>query len=1070
MIFSKVRNSLICFLFFALFSLTSYFLPLTSCFTSANSLQLTANLLLVPTAYAEVVSASASSLLERGIRLLNENKPDEALNAFEEAAALNPKDPLPLYYSGVAYQLKKDPVAALTALNKALSLEPGMPLALLRVGIILEEAGRLDKAADAYQALAQREEDTPQVKEARDRLKKVTTAMHYRMATKYFKEKNYAGSLKELQIVIEINPDDIEANFAMGLSLQRLGRFKESIEAFKNVTRIDPQNVNAYFQVGVTSESQSDYDGAIDAFNKVISILTVSSPDGTAQSRESEKRLRDIEKKKETRKHFENSARLIKEEKWDEALTETRAILDIEASNPNALFNLGLILYKLKQDEPAIEALKKSIDIDPRFQKGFYQLGVIYDDETKFEDAIDAYKNAADIDAKSDEGKKSKDRIENLKVFVEAEQSVESIKEFMKKGDIEGAIKEVEGILKIRGEDPKLYITLATLYLKVVRVKDAVFALEKAAALSPKDIEVRMLLGKAYEGLNEYQKAADVYDSIASIEKETPRGKDAAEKAKKNSVLFHLKEGKRYLGDARYEESLQEMKEVLKITPEDPLVLFNIGVLYYRLNVPEEAEPPLKQALTIQPRNVNAHLQLGLVFEKMRRFDDARDEFNKVIEIQKAGKEASIAGARIKYLKEYKELTEHLDSALKYMKEKEWDKAMKEIDVVLKANPQNYIGYYYKGIILFQAGIEDEAKAELKKAIEIKPNYFPSYLRLGDIYFKEYEFEDARRYYQQVITLGKDTPEAEIAADSLKRLKAWWLTFSMKHGYNSNITFRTNAVSSAQSSYALGVTYFLVRKKDWYLSSDLTYHDSIYYQTQFKGSSYTLQLNGTRQFSGDRSVSSSGTYSKSFFDGKATYIQKSFSATARTEPRTIPTSAALSYNGSIGNSLTNKLSNSEQHSFSLSLSQKLSVRDTLSGSYGFSIYKNLYLNGSNYANRTNSMSLGYSRALTSLIGFNLGYSISFVNYSNPDSTTLFQQYRTNVNETINSGLSLNISEDVNLSFSYGFSYYRSRTNLPQLTAEEFQKLQEILASPIPTVGGGGGSMQHNIGITLSTTF
>lgn len=1061
MIFLKVRNSLICFLVLALFFLTSNFLLPPSCILTLFGTNY---------AYAEESPAATSPPLERGIRLLNENKPDEAIKAFEEAAALSPKDPLPFYYTGVAYHLRHDLMAAMTALNKALALDPGMPLALLRIGIILEEAGLLDKATEAYKALSGKSEDIPQVKEARERLVKVTSTVHFRKASKFFKEKNYEGSLQELQAVLAINPGHIDANFAMGLSYQRLGRFKESVEALKKVTEIDPQNVNAFFQMGLIYESQAAYDEAIEAFKKVISLSSVSSPGGTTQSKESEKRLKDIEKKIQTRDHFKNSAELIKKEKWEEALKETRAIIEVEPNNPNALFNLGLILHNLKEDEPAIEALKKAVNSDPKFQKAYYQLGVIYDEAAKRDDALDAYKHVVDIDAKSEEGKKAKERIDSLMVFVTAEEKVAGIKEFMEKGDVESAIREVDGIIRIKGEDPYLYTTLASLYLKLARIKDAVFALEKAAVLSPKDVEIRMLLGKAYEGLNENLKAAEAFNTVASLEKETPRGKEAVEKAKKHTVLYHMREGKKFLSAGKYEDSLQEMNEVLKITPEDPLVLFNIGVLYYRLNNAEDAEAPLLHALTIDPAYIMAHLQLGLVYEKMRKFDKAREEFDKVIELQKEGHETDIAKTRIKYLKEFKELSEHLDRAINYMKEKEWESARREIDAVLSAYPANYMGYYYKGIILFQTGINDEARAALKKAIEIKPDYFQAHLRLGDIYYKEYAYEDARRYYQQVIALGKDTPEAEIAADRLKGLKAWWLSLSVRHGYSSNVAFRARATSSAQSNYMVGLTYFMIREKDWSLSTLFTFNDSIYYQTQLSGNNYSAQLNGNRQFSGNRTISSSAAYSKSYFDGKPTYSQKSLSITASTEPRTIPTSASLSYSGSIGISPTNKLSNTEQHSITMSAVQKVSVRDSISGSYGFSVYKNLNFIGNNYANRTNSLSVSYSRTLTSVIGFNLGYSISFIDYSNPDSTTLFQQYRSNVSQGVNSGLNLNLSEYVSISFNYGFSYNINRTNLPPLTSEELQRLEEILASPTPTVGGGGGYHQNNFGITLSTTF
>lgn len=1006
-----------------------------------------------------------ASPLEQGIQLLDENKLDGALKAFQDAIKQDPKNPLPYYYTGVAYHLKGQPQAALAPLGRALNLAPGMTQAILMIGMVFEDLGRFDKAREAYQAVAGSKEDSPLVKEAQERLQKLTITEHYKKAGRLFKEKKYEEAIKELQTVLSAEPDYADAHFAAGLSYQRLGKLDEAIEAFKRVVAISPTHTEAYRQIAITYEAQSAYDEAMDAFRKIISLKP-----GSSEAQDSGEKIRDIEKRLETRKLFGRSADLIRREQWQEALTEMRAIIAAEPKNPNALFNLGLILHQLKEEDPAIEALKQAIEVDPKFQKGYYQLGVIYDDLSQYEEAVKMYEQALALGEKTPEAEKTLERLDILRPLLGSGEMVREAKELLEKKDLPGAIREIESLIMARPKDPKLYLTLGTLYLKTGRAKDAASALEKAISFSPDEISLRMLLGQIYEGLKEYQKALEVYQAASRLEKDPRLAKEAQAKAKATALRFHFELGKKYLGTGDYEAALSEMQAILELAPENPLALYNMGVIYDRLDSPAKAESPLRQAIAIVPDYVTAYLQLGLVLEKLRRFAGAREVYEKVISLQAEGREAQLAKSRIGPLKEIEVLSGYLDRAFKLMEKKEWEAARKEIEAAIAASPKNYVGYYYMGLILDRQGIFDEARAAFKKAIEVNPKYAQTYLRLGDLYVKEGEYEEARKIFQEVVAMGPGIPEAEVAATNLKRLKFWQGVFSMSHGFNSNIAFRAKAQWSMQSTYNLGISYILLRGKDWNLSTSLSGTQNVYYKTQFQGNGYTLSLSGLHQFPGDRSVSGSLFQTRSYFEQQPTYLETSFSGEARTEPRNIPTSASLKYNFSTGKSNTNRLSNAENHSLSASISQKFSVRDTVSGSYSFKIHKNLDPIGSNYAGRTHSLSANYSRSLFSILSGGAGYSISFVNYSNPDSTTFFQQFRRNVNQSLTASLSLSLIEDISLSLNYNFAYAFNRTNIPPPSAEESRRLKEILASPIPTVGGGGGYYGNSVTFSIKTTF
>lgn len=1029
-------------------------LPNLICFTIAGRPAL-------PAAFAQ----EPASPLDEGIKLLDEGRFDEALKAFEKAVALEPRNPMPHYYAGVAYHRSRQPIPAINSLNRALRLRPGMPEAIFEIGIILEELGRFERAMEAFRTVAAGKENLKLAEEAGEQLRRLAIGEHSRAAARFFQEKRWEEALKELGELLSLTPQDADAHYASGIAYQHLGQFSKAIDSFKKVSEINPANAMAVMQQAGIYELLGNYDDAIGLFRKVI-LMEPDSP----LAREAGDRVADDLKKIETRRRFEAAADLIRKEQWQEALLETRAVLSAEPANPLALFNLGLIQYHLKEPDAAIEALKQATGADPRLSKAYYQLGVVYDDLGRFSDALNAYGQVLAISEKGEEAEKAKARLDIIKPILEVEERAGAARELITKEDVAGAIREMEALIALKRDDPRLHLSLAVLYIKGGRVRDAAFTLEKGVTLAPKDPEFRFMLGQVYDGLGEYEKSIEAYRSAVTLEKEATRADEARKRLRAVTLRFHFNQAKRLLNSGDYEAALREMQAVLDITPDDPVALFNTGVLYERLNRSKESEASLMKAISLSADYVQAYLLLGIVQERLRKFDEARAAFDKVLEIQKEGREATAARMRLEQIKEVEDLSGRLQKSFEHMEKKDWEGARREIEGVLALYPGNYIGYYYMGIILENLDIPDEARAALRKAIEINPRFSKSYIALGDLYVREQEYEEARNIYKEVIAVAEGSPDAENAEERLKQLRDLRGSVSMTHSFNSNIAFRAKAQSTVQSNYGLGLTYILFRPKDGSIYTGLSASQSVYYDTQLEGNSYALQMSGVQKFPQDRMLTGSVSSSKSFFEGRLTYESSELSLVASMEPRHIPTTAALSYTGSRGRSPVNKTSDSEQHNLTLSVSQKLSVRDNLSGSYSFSVYKNLDAIASNYANRTNTLSVGYSRPVVTHLGLSLGYSISFVDYSNPDSTTLFTRFRRNVNQSFSGGLNLSFTEYINFSMSYNFAYVISHTNLEPLTSEEQQELEDILASPIPTVGGGGGYYQHNIGISISVPF
>jgi tetratricopeptide (TPR) repeat protein len=68
--------------------------------------------------------------------------------------------------------------------------------------------------------------------------------------------------------------------------------------------------------------------------------------------------------------------------------------------------------------------------------------------------------------------------------------------------------------------------------------------------------------------------------------------------------------------------------------PEDANILFWIGFIDLQMQNYKDAVDPLEQAIQINPKSPDAHLNLGNVYDGLKRYDDAVKEFKKVIDLQ----------------------------------------------------------------------------------------------------------------------------------------------------------------------------------------------------------------------------------------------------------------------------------------------------------------------------------------------------------------------------------------------------------------------------------------------------
>jgi len=95
--------------------------------------------------------------------------------------------------------------------------------------------------------------------------------------------------------------------------------------------------------------------------------------------------------------------------------------------------------------------------------------------------------------------------------------------------------------------------------------------------------------------------------------------------------------------ERRY-EALEMYRSAARVAPEDPLPYINLGsLLYFGFQKTYEAKEALTKALELDPENPDAHFNLGVLFADARLFQEARAEWEKVLEVDPDGPAGTLA-------------------------------------------------------------------------------------------------------------------------------------------------------------------------------------------------------------------------------------------------------------------------------------------------------------------------------------------------------------------------------------------------------------------------------------------
>jgi tetratricopeptide (TPR) repeat protein len=91
------------------------------------------------------------------------------------------------------------------------------------------------------------------------------------------------------------------------------------------------------------------------------------------------------------------------------------------------------------------------------------------------------------------------------------------------------------------------------------------------------------------------------------------------------------REGQQLYREKKYGEAVQKFQAALALKPNDPLLLNNLGFVYYVMGRNEDALSYLQKTLAADPKRKEAHVNIADLYLRMGRREEAKKEYEQYL-------------------------------------------------------------------------------------------------------------------------------------------------------------------------------------------------------------------------------------------------------------------------------------------------------------------------------------------------------------------------------------------------------------------------------------------------------
>ena len=223
----------------------------------------------------------------------------------------------------------------------------------------------------------------------------------------------------------------------------------------------------------------------------------------------------------------------------------------------------------------------------------------------------------------------------------------------LKSGNAEAVMESMRALLAKHPRLRPARLLLADAYQKLGRLDDSATLFRDEIKESPQNADPYLALGVVLRLQNKTAEAHQALERAQELAPQNPvvalqlvdldistRDFDGALRQaqrqiadKPDSALAHFLEGKVYAAEGKWDLAEASLNKALSLNADFPGAYGMLATVYLAANKLPQAAQEVEKLVTKSPRNVQALMTLGNIYEKMRDFSKARDAYERLLSI-----------------------------------------------------------------------------------------------------------------------------------------------------------------------------------------------------------------------------------------------------------------------------------------------------------------------------------------------------------------------------------------------------------------------------------------------------
>ena len=530
--------------------------------------------------------------------------------------------------------------------------------------------------------------------------------LYIQLGQAYWAAEDYQNAFDALKQAVKLAPTSAEVHNWMGAFLMGRGNLPDAITELRKAVSLDPRYARAHTNLGSALAKSGDLAAAVAEFRKTLAL----DPNSWEA-------------------HLNLALALRENGDAASALAHLRRVVQAQPKNPTIQCELGQTLRQNGDLAASVAAFDRALELEPEMREAYYVLGF-----TLKQQATIARKSAPQSLAVSPS-------------YREAQQA-------LAKGDASGAKEQLEEALKADDNDADSHILLGYILGQGGDFSSALRHLQRAVALRPESADVHYNYGAAlwYSG-----------------------AKDKAIPQLKESVRLDPSAGASYslLGLAQRDQgdlagARLSLERAIALSPTAAANFIDLGILFLRQNQLDHALAQFRAGLSAAsadpaPDWDDAIAGLRDVVTKMRRAD-VHDVLGLLLGRKGASSDEVLAEFREALKLQPKNAEAHNNIGLVLAQTGEDEKAVGEFREAIALKPEYADAHANLGAALMLSDVE-QAIAELEKAISLDPTLVTAQFNLAEAYGNSPSHGTAKQIEQlrKMIAMIPDFARAHLA-------------------------------------------------------------------------------------------------------------------------------------------------------------------------------------------------------------------------------------------------------------------------------------------------------------------